>query len=280
MNIFFYWYLRIAYFFSYIYHIYFPAQQIQREPTILNKTDEYVKTRTEQFNKKKQNSSNIEPIFYKKDEFYAMIAECNNDIEEKWRTRVIFESSPRGNIVMYYDAYKHGFAYYSDTHGLPYKVLCAVAMKYVSVYFCRDFYIDNEGVGKDDESPMIDLYHREPVKPKDEMSKPVSDRSGPFAKLKNYNKPVRNTDKKQTNDLHEKESVNESVKVEYIRNKFISLGKIVNFPFIKREKKQLPQNGFKTNLLDGVVTESQLQKQVLNYKDFKSMQKTANPPSE
>jgi len=231
--------------------------------------------RTEQFHNKNNNSSNIEPIFYKKDEFYAMISECNNDIEEKWRTRVLIESSPRGNIVMYYDAYKHGFAYYSDTHGLPYKVLNAAAMKYVSMYFCRDFYIDNEGISKEEESPMIDLYHREPIKAKEETSNPLSDNTGPFAKLKNYNKPVRNTDKKQT-----KESLKEPVQIEYIRNKFISLGKIVNFPFLKQEKKRLPQNGFKTTLLDGVVTESQLQKQVLNYKDFKSMQKTMSPLSE
>lgn len=266
MNIFFYWYLRIAYFFSYIYHVYFPVQQIKREPTILNKTDEYIKMRTEQFHKKNNKSSNIEPIFYNKAEFYAMMAECNNDIEQKWRTRVLFESSPRGNIVMYYDAYKHGFAYYSDTHGLPYKVLSAVAMKYVSIYFCRDFYIDNEGVCKENESPLIDLYHREPIKPKEETSKPMSDSRGPFAKLKNYNKPIRNTDKKQAKD-----SVNGNAQIEYIRNKFISLGKIVNFPFLKQVKKPLLQNGFKTNLLDGVVTETQLQKQVLNYKDFKSM---------
>lgn len=274
MNLFFYYYLRIAYFFSYIYHIYFPVQLVEREPTILNKTDDYIKTRTEQFHKKNNKSSNIEPVFYNKDEFYAMISECNNDIEEKWRTRVLFESSPRGNIVMYYDAYKHGFAYYSDTHGLPYKVLCAVAMKYVSIYLCRDFYIDNEGVCKEDESPLIDLYHREPVKQKDDTSKLMSDSTGPFAKLKNYNKPIRNTDKKQGQS-----QPNNMDNVEYIRNRFISLGKIVNFPFLKREKKPLQQNGFKTNLLDGVVTETQLQKQVLNYKDFRAMQK-ANPASE
>ena len=137
----------------------------------------------------------------------------------------------------------------------------------IYTYFCRDFFIDNEGIAKENESPLIQLYHREPTKQKEETSKnSIDNTGGPFVKLKNYNKPVRNTDKNQAKKK-EKE-------VEYIRNKFIYLGKMVNYSFIKKEKRKLPLNGFKSNLLDGIVSESQLQQKVLNYKDFKkSMQK-------
>jgi hypothetical protein len=268
MNIFYYFYLRIAYFFSQIYHAFFPSQPVKKEITILNQTDLYMKERTDQFNRKNNGSSNCQSVFYNKDEFFAMIREQNNDIEEVWKTRILLENTPRGNIVMFYDVYKQGFAYYSDSNR-PYNVLNSVAMKYVSLYFCRDFFVDNEGMSKETESPLINLYYREPVKPKEDSTKTAIDKTAPFAKLKNYNKSARNTDKKEG----QTQSMKKIVEEEVIRNKFIYLGKMVNFSFLKKEKKLLSQNGFKTNLLDGVKTESQLQKQVLNYKDFKASMK-------
>lgn len=171
---------------------------------------------------------------------------------------------------MYYDAYKQGFVYYSDTNGLPYTVLNVVAMKYVTTFFCRDFFVDNEVLSNDQESKMIPIYYREPVKVKEVTANnnEINKNRGPFAKLKNYNKPVKNTDK-QTNK-EKSESKEEKPVEEYVRNKFIYLGKMMNFQFMKKEKKVSHLNGFKTSLLDGVVSETQLQKQVLNYKDYKA----------
>jgi hypothetical protein len=272
MNIFYQFYLKIVYFFSQLYRAIFIYENPKKEFTILNQTERYVKERTDQFNKKNNGSSNCQAIFYNKDEFFAMIREQNNDIEEVWKTRILLENTPRGNIVMFYDVYKQGFSYYSDSNSMPYNVLNAVAMKYVNLYFCRDFFVDSEGVTKENESPLINLYHREPVKPKNKVEQNSTKKIGEtsaFAKLKNYNKPIRNTNKLQDTTTKSDSSPEEEV----IRNKFIYLGKMVNFPFIKKEKRALPQNGFKTNLLDGVTSESKLQKQVLNYKDFKALTK-------
>ena len=272
MNIFYQFYLEIIHFFSRLYRAIFTYENPKKEFTILNQTDQYVKERTDQFNKKNNGSSNCQSIFYNKDEFFAMIREQNNDIEGIWKTRILLENTPRGNIVMFYDVYKQGFSYYSDTNSMPYNVLNSAAMKYVNLYFCRDFFVDNEGISKEAESPLINLYHREPVKTKNKSENSSTNKIGDtsaFAKLKNYNKPIRNTNKKQDSTTK-----SDSLPVEeIIRNKFIYLGKMVNFSFIKKEKRVLPQNGFKTNLLDGVSTESQLQKQVLNYKDFKALTK-------
>jgi hypothetical protein len=250
-----------------------------RESTILNKTDEYISKKKNEFTSKNNGSSNIESIFYKKDDFFTMIREQNNDIEEIWKTRILIENTPRGNIVMFYDAYKQGFAYYSDTNSMPYVVLNSVAMKYVSTYFCRDFFVDNEGILKENESPLLSLYYREPVKIKDEIksnNNKIGTDTSAFAKLKNYNKPIRNTEKLYDQKNKSQDQIEKKVEKEeeIIRNKFIYLGKMVNFPFLKKEKKVLLQNGFKTNLLNGVNTESQLQKQVLNYKDFKAIKDT------
>jgi len=265
-----------SHFFSRIYFFWFPVIKNKPEPTILNKTEQYVKEKTDLFKMNNNGNSNIETTFYDKEDFFAMIREQNNTIEETWKTRILFENTPRGNIIMYYDAYKQGFAYYSDTNGLPYTVLNVVAMKYVTTFFCRDFFVDNEVLSNEQESKMISIYYREPVKPKDvtTTNNEINTSKGPFAKLKNYNKPVKNTDKQSSNEKSESKDIkdikNEKKEEEYVRNKFIYLGKMMNFQFMKKEKKVSHLNGFKTNLLDGVVSESQLQKQVLNYKDYKA----------
>ena len=43
---------------------------------------------------------------------------------------------------MYYDLFKQGFGYYSNDSVVSYKILNAMAMKYVIVFFCRDFFMD------------------------------------------------------------------------------------------------------------------------------------------
>lgn len=62
-------------------------------------------------------------------------------IEKKWKTRVLFEHTPQGSVVMYYDVFKNGFAYYSDCILMDY-FLNAIAMKYVVVFKCRDLFLD------------------------------------------------------------------------------------------------------------------------------------------
>ena len=62
------------------------------------------------FQEDKDYNDNIDSIFYDKPKFQQfMKAECNY-IEREWRTRILFENTPRGNIVMFYDPYKQGFS--------------------------------------------------------------------------------------------------------------------------------------------------------------------------
>jgi hypothetical protein len=86
-------------------------------------------------------NENIDAIFYSKPEWTELLKDENNYLEKKWRTKILIENTPRGNIIMHYDAYKLAFAYYSD-QTVPYQVLNAVAMKYVLTFFCRDFFMD------------------------------------------------------------------------------------------------------------------------------------------
>lgn len=88
-------------------------------------------------------NTNVDVVFYSKPDFQELMKQEMNYLEKQWRTRILFETTPRGNIIMFYDVYKQGFAYYCDANGIPYNILNAVAMKYVLTFYCRDFFVDN-----------------------------------------------------------------------------------------------------------------------------------------
>ena len=213
-------------------------------------------------------NSNIDKEFYFKDDYIKTMRDVDNELERKWKQKTLIEQTPKGNIIMYYDPYKQGFSYYSDSQPIPYAILNAVAMKYVRIYRCRDFFVDDETTQEKEPSPFIQIHMVEKKKTKD-ADKNSSGKSmfkdAPFAKLKNYKK------EKQPN---KKDIDTESDKPDRIfyRNKFISLGPVRNYSIIQPIQKENKLNGFKTNLLSGVVTESKLQNEVMNYKDFKLKQ--------
>lgn len=208
---------------------------------------------------------NIDEVFYSKDNYTKTMKDINNELERKWRQKILIEQTPKGNIIMFYDPYKQGFSYYSDSQPIPYTILNAVAMKYVRIYRCRDFFIDDETTPEKDPSQFIQIHMIEKKDTKD-STKSNSDKSvfkdAPFAKLKNYKKDKQSNKK----DIDIEPSKPERI---FYRNKFISLGPIRNYSIIQPIKKENKHNGFKTNLLNGIISESKLQNDVMNYKDFK-----------
>lgn len=159
----------------------------------------------------------IDPIFYNEEEYKKTMASEENLLENYWQCRILFENTPRGNIIMYYDAYKLGFAYYSDISGLPYALLNAVAMKYARIYKCRDFFIDT------DITPEPSPFIRKPKK--DESKEPNGSsipKSKAFAKLKTYN----NVSSKVSNETES--TIN-------FTNTMINNGRIQNFSFLKKD---------------------------------------------
>ena len=103
-------------------------------------------------------NENIVSMFYDKQNFKEYMQQSNNDLEKTWKTRMLYVSTPRGNIAMYYDAFKLGFSYYSDQNVISYDILNACAMNYVRFYHCLDFFID-ETVVPTRESPLIKLHY-------------------------------------------------------------------------------------------------------------------------
>jgi hypothetical protein len=218
-------------------------------------------------------SENIADGFYEKDRLKQMLIEANNPLELEWKRRIMYESTPRGNIMMYYDPYKLGFVYYSDTNIMNAGLLNAAAMKYCITYRCRDFFVDNGVTPENRHSALIPIHFIEPPAQPNSNDKPASklDNSA-FAKFKNYSKQ---TEKSHPNN--KKVTIIEPTVTppkDVCKNRFIYMGKISNLNLLQPVKKHTNTiNGFKSQHLDNLKGETQLQQRVLSYKDFRAQRK-------
>jgi hypothetical protein len=165
---------------------------------------------------------------------------AENEIEKAWRRRILMENTPRGNVIMFYDAYKQGFAYYCDQSVMPHDLMNAVAMKYVLTFSCRDLFVCESVEEK-----------KEPQEKK-EPAVAKKDDNLPFAKFKSYN----TAQKKVTQAAPEKKV-----------NKFLYLGPTRNVSVLNVPPKKFKANGFATNLLQQEQT-----KPTLSYAEFKARQ--------
>jgi len=170
-------------------------------------------------------NQNIQPEFYDKEQYNETIIRKDNLLDSSWKSRILFENTPQGLVIMLYDAYKQGFAYYSNNN-ITYPYLNAVAMKYVSQFYCRDFFIDDSIIPKEHSSPFLHIHEID--KNEKSTKQKIDVNKGPFAKLKTYNKP--------------KPKLIEPVKTEntptHIKNKFVYLGKIYKFSPLQKIKNE------------------------------------------
>jgi len=226
---------------------------------------------------------NINYVFYSKSQYQEMIKDTKNPLEQQWKTRILFETTPRGVVIMYYDPFKLGFSYYSD-QTIPYNILNAMAMKYVVNFRCRDFFIDEQIVPENTPLPILKLLLEDkPVNGKAEKNEKTKGdenikerlRNAPFAKFKNYNKisnkvqeNQKKGEKKDENDTTEKKEPEKPKE----RNRFISLGKTHNFKMLQSiPKKKKAMAAFTSTLANSLFENSSVQKEVFNYRDFKKL---------
>ena len=196
-------------------------------------------------------NENIDPIFYNRKELSKVLETKNNVLEKVWNARILYESTPRGNIVMFYDVYKDGFSYYSDQTGIPYKVLNAVAMKYVITFRCRDFFMD-ETISS---SPFIQYQKDEEKKEQDKKNETMKQMSSnnqslPFVKFKGRQTSTQPSEMiGSTPQIHQNKSLNTIIMREYVNNRFIYKGKMHNWnPLQSSLHKKIEKNELKVEL--------------------------------
>jgi hypothetical protein len=227
----------------------------------------------------KNMSENIESLFYNKKDYTAFMKNDKNEIETAWKTRILYENTPKGSIIMFYDAYKQGFTYYTDQTSMPITILNAVAMKYVIRFFCRDFYYDedtlkcdkvsdeNDADNEIDEdtekvfienvyiSPLIKIHNDDEDKKKKELKNILH--NAPFARLKSNKKMKEEEEIKKEKKPMKEQSV----------NRFVSLGKIYNFHILQKKHTQASTNTSYDDMFN--TSKASIISTKMSYKDFK-----------
>ena len=214
-------------------------------PTIMDESEKYIQTQTKRFlekvsdnqKEKEKWNQNIDPICYSLAEFQESILPENNTLEDEWKRRILMEYTPRGNVIMYYDIFKHAFAYASDNY-IPYSVLNACAMKYVLTFRCIDFFVDSTILPEDILSPFSLLQNEAEIKKKEEADTKKKDLgisfvNAPFAKLKTYSSKQEKTSDSESNK-EKKPKAGDMIKYS---NNFRHLGKISNVSLLSKPKK-------------------------------------------
>jgi hypothetical protein len=170
----------------------------------------------------------------------------------------ITETTPRGDVLTYYDSDLESFVYYSKTKEIPYKYLETVARKYVINYDCKRIYIDirkeyEKGVNK-----CKDIKEKEKANAEqtvaDIEANGANKKRQLFVKLKSYNRKaeVNNKQKDKIYILREKS------------NRFSYRGKIEEY---KEAVSSECENTNDTNDTDN--TESAIDKKTMDFSAFK-----------
>jgi hypothetical protein len=68
--------------------------------------------------------------------------DLDEDYVKTLKNNVLYEMTPKGRIIMYYDFEKESFIYYCDTKDVPYLYLETVARKYALTYHCKKIVVD------------------------------------------------------------------------------------------------------------------------------------------
>ncbi len=103
-------------------------------------------------------NANIDPILYDFEERKKIFIDPGNVYEKQWKSRALYESTPRGNVLMHYNPFTLSFSYYSDEQNIPYSILKKLAVKYVVMFRCKDFYIDPDNYPA---NKMLELLQKE-----------------------------------------------------------------------------------------------------------------------
>ena len=191
----------------------------------------------------------------------AESVELSKEKLDSLKNSILFENTPNGNVVMFYDNSRESFAYYSD-NTIPYRFLEVIARKYVIVNNCKSIYVDmayelQEAERKINEKKQKKEEKEEEEKQKREEGKQqsVDQPKNVFAKFKSYNKdssiqsagiPV--DSKSHTPKNAQQQDVEKIVKDN--ANRYSCEGKIANFNFLKKVDRKVVDKRYGTSFAD------------------------------
>jgi len=169
--------------------------------------------------------------------------ELSKERLDELKFAIVMETTPLGNVILYYDNTREVFTYYSDST-IPYRFLETVARKYVVLHNCKAIFVDMEEEIKNAQKKLEDKKEQKKKGEEEKLLKKTTDdipvRKNVFAKLKSYNKDsglkvagisgdAKNNGAKNTTTENE-----ENMILKEKANRYSCEGKIMNFSFLKK----------------------------------------------
>lgn len=122
--------------------------------------------------------------------------ELTEDFVNNLCLNTVTETTPRGDVLMYYSSKLGSFVYHSRTKEIPYKYLETVARKYVIEYNCKKLYVDIRKEYEKGLNKYKEIKAKEEKAAKDAKDGTVEDvedvkenkKKQIFANLKTYNR--------------------------------------------------------------------------------------------
>ena len=162
---------------------------------------------------------------------------------DELKTAIVMETTPLGNVIMYYDNSREVFTYYSDSTS-PYRFLETCARKYVVLHNCKAIFVDMEEEIKNAEKKLEEKKEQKKKEEEEKQLKKSDDsipvRKNVFAKLKSYNKDSGlkvagiSGDSKNSGAKNTKTENDENMILKEKANRYSCEGKIMNFSFLKK----------------------------------------------
>ena len=221
-----------------------PTKLIEIKPYVETQFDKSCKKYAKFYNTETPDeNSNIDPVLYDFDKRKEIFVSVDNEMEKQWKSRILIENTPRGNVMMYFNPYLLSYHYYSDEQIIPYKILEQVATRYVVMFRCKDFFIDVE---KRPRNQILDVLQKEEdsLKSKkmkvNDITKCVniqSESKDVFAALKDYRSEVKEPSTKMepngssrfTKETKTKAKLVKRAEEPKFSNKFVRVGKMCEF---------------------------------------------------
>jgi hypothetical protein len=170
-----------------------------------------------------------------------------SELLDKLSNSILMETTPLGNVIMFYDNKRETFTYYSD-NTIPYRFLETVARKYVILNDCKCIFIDMDEEIEKSEKRIEEKKLQEQITEEEKKENPqihVNIKKNVFAKLKSYNtnsglkiSGVKGDSNQSTNNKTIV-SHNENIILKDKANRYSCEGKISNFSFLKKIDKKV-----------------------------------------
>ena len=152
--------------------------------------------------------------------------------DSEFKNCIVLSNTPKGMVYMRYCKEDEGFEYWADK-SIDYKYLETVARKYVTVFSCRDLYIDRFSLLREKVQNLKEQIEENKKKAEEEEEEESKEEETDdvFASFKSYNQSTQDKVQQEKTEITRNDIVCDKA------NKYLHRGKIKEAVFGKKKEK-------------------------------------------